>query len=169
MKDKFKINVIQNKSRTYMLPFLAEQFPFEMFHGLINTYLSFEEGDDIFCIMYQWSSNPLFLKFEGMMMESHLFLGHEDYGDISIYKFKLARAMQEGKEQFIEGNYVKFSPNHKKSIMDYLNSINASNAGRISQILTEGLPLNSDPPNMENETLSNHVKKIEFKPETFVE
>tara|TARA_R110002020_G_scaffold100855_5_gene238070 strand:- start:5129 stop:5635 length:507 start_codon:yes stop_codon:yes gene_type:complete len=168
MKERFKLKIVPNKSKTYMLPFVGAQFDFDLTDRLINTYLSFEEGDDEFCMMYQWSSDPAFLKFEGMLMKHHLFIGHVDYGTYTVYKFKLSRNMQLGKEAFIKGEYTKFSDDHKKAIMKYLNEIAASNAGRISQIMTEGIPLSSDPPKMENEIMSNNVKEIKIITETFV-
>ena len=57
MKDEFKINIVPNKSRTYMLPFLSSQFDFDLADGLLNTYLSFDKEDELFCLLYDWSSD----------------------------------------------------------------------------------------------------------------
>jgi len=167
MKDEYDINITPNKSRTYMLPFVDEQIGFKFIHNMINTYLSFEDGDDIFCVMYKWTSDLKFLKFEGELMKNHLFLGHEDYADHTIYKFRLSRHMQIGKEHFIKGDYHLFSPDHKGAIMCNLREIGATNADRIGQILSEIELLTSPPPDMNNETLSNHVKKINYEIEKF--
>ena len=68
MKTEYKINIISNKSRTYFLPIVDEQVNFKFEQNIVNTYLSFEEGDDIFCVMYKWSSDREFLKYEGEIM-----------------------------------------------------------------------------------------------------
>ena len=167
MKDEYNIKIVPNKSQTYMFPFIGEQVGFEFEYNLINTYLSFEDGDDTFCVMYKWSSDLDFLKFEGTLMNNHLFVGHEDYGDHTVYKFRLSRHMKIGREHFIKGNYHLFSLEHKASIMSNLLKMGATNLGRIQQILDEKGELTSSPPLMENETLSNHVKKINRVIETF--
>ena len=167
MTAEYKVNIVPNKSTTYMFPFVHEQIKFKFFDSVINTYLSVEQDDEIFCVMYEWSSNPDFIKFEGEMMKHPLYLGHSDFGDKVVFKFRLTRNMLIGRKLFLQGRYDEFSDDHKKSIMAYLNEIGATNAGRISQILTKDMLLSSDRPHLKNETLMEHVRKLEFKIETF--
>jgi hypothetical protein len=167
MKERFKINVEKNKSLTYMLPFLNAQVGFKFNELILNSYLSSEEGDDVFCVMYNWSSNPDFLKFEGEMMKHNLFISHKDYGDKVVYKFRLSRHMKMGKDLFIQGKYDEFSEDHKNSINDWLKIVNAGNIFRINQILNKDSQLYSTPPNLTSETLSNNIKEFRIKIETF--
>lgn len=167
MKEEFKINVVKNKSTTYMLPFVNEQVNFKFQHQLVNSYLSFVEGDDVFCVMYDWVALPDFLKFEGEMMDHHLYVGHEDYGSKTVYKFRLSRHMKAGRDSFINGKYDEFSQEHKDSIIKHLIDIGATNVQRISDIMSTFAVLSSTPPDMEREVFMNNVKKLTIIPENF--
>lgn len=167
MKETFKINVVKNKSTTYMLPFVNEQVNFKFHHQLVNSYLSFEEGDDVFCVMYDWIASPDFLKFEGEMMEHNLYVGHEDYGSKTVYKFRLSRHMQAGRESFINGKYGEFSQEHKDSVIKHLIDSGATNVQRIKDIMSTFAVLTSTPPDMNEEVFMNNIKKLTITPETF--
>lgn len=168
-QQQYMINVMPNKSRTYMLPFLAAQFDFEFNQRLVNTYISFDDKqDESFCLLYDWHAGPDFLKFEGLLMKHTLFLSHEDYDDKTLYRFRLSRHMSMGREKFVQGLYTEFSQDHKESIVKYLNDENATNKHRIIEILDPDGELSSTPPDMEKETFSNHVKEITITRDTFI-
>lgn len=167
MIDEFKLNMIKNKSTTYMLPFVNVHVDFQFKSQLLNTYLSFIDGDDIFCVMYEWIALPAFLEFEGKMMSHHLYVGHEDYGSKTVYKFRLSGNMKEGREKFIKGDYTKFSENHKTSIMKHLVEINATNKLKIANIMNDLSPITSDAPDMKLEVFSNNIRKLELIPKSF--
>ena len=169
MMTENKVNVVKNKSTTYMLPFVDAQVNFKFKHQILNSYLSFDKGDDIFCILYDWSADPDFLKFEKEMMDHGLYIGHHDYGDKCLYKFRLTRNMGIGKDHFIKGDHSKFAENHKDAIVKYLFGIGAKNALRIVQILNPDDPLTSVPPDMENEVFMNNVKVITLTRDYFSE
>tara|TARA_R110002049_G_scaffold170715_3_gene337336 strand:- start:1251 stop:1769 length:519 start_codon:yes stop_codon:yes gene_type:complete len=163
MKTEFKINVIRNKSITYMLPFLDSELKLEFKHHILNSYLSFKNDDDLFCILYSWSPSQDFLKFEGTLMSNDIFVGHEDYGEKCLYKFRLNNKMFAGREAFINGRYVDFSISHKKFIEDYLNDIKATNMVNIMMILDPLSARGSDKPDMFKETFINHLTVINPK------
>ena len=162
MMTETKVNVVRNKSTTYMLPFVNAQVNFKFKNQILNSYLSFEDNDDIFCILYDWNSNPEFLKFEKDMMDHILFVGHEDYGTKCLYKFCLSRNMGIGKTSFIESKHSEFSEKHKDSIIDYLLEIKAPNIINIRKILDPNDSKVSSPPDMHNEVFVNNVKVIEI-------
>lgn len=164
MKDVYEIKVIPNKSTTYMLPFLDSELKLDFKHQLLNSYLSFKEGDSVFCILYNWTSGPEFLKFEGELMENDLFMGHEDYGDKCLYKFRLTNKMHSGRDLFVEGKYSDFSISHKKFIEDYLTDLNVDNIINIILILDPKRLRTSDKPDMYKETFINHLTIISLKP-----
>ncbi len=168
MKTEFKIEILRNKSTTYMLPFIGEQVGFEMLNHLLNSYLSFEEDDDTFCVLYQWDASPEFRKYEGKLMANHLYVGHEDYGDKVLYKFRLSLNMKKGRDLFIAGKHSEFSDFHKECIIRHLeDDLCAPNTYRIKDILNPDDGLTSVPPDMKKETWSNHVRKIAFKIDDF--
>ena len=120
MKDMYNLNLVKNKSLTYMLPLVDAEINFELDQFLLNCYVSFDEGDEIFCIMYKWSSNQEFLKYEGKLMKHPMYIGHADFGERVVYKFRLTHVMKKGRELFTEGKYKEFSDSHKKCILDYM-------------------------------------------------
>lgn len=167
MKNEFKLNIVPNKSTTYLLPFVIEQFEFNMYPGLKNTYVSFDGNDELFCIMYKWTADPEFLKFESNMMKNHLYVGHQDYGEYSVYKFRLSRNMLTGRELFLKGEYKNFSDAHKDAISVYLDRRGAKNKERIISMLDKNDSLFSTPPIIENEIVINNVQKVKIQRETF--
>jgi len=167
MNQGYKITIVKNKSTTYLLPLIAKQIDFDDKYKLLNSYLSFEEGDDVFSVIYKWSSSPEYLKFEGKLMKNHLFIGHQDYGNHTVYKFRLSIAMKAGRDKFIKGNIKGFSDDHKEAVIEYLKKINAKNIERIKLMLTPGSQLYSTAPDMEKETLVNSVKEIKLESDTF--
>jgi hypothetical protein len=169
MKDEFKINVDKNKSTTYMLPFVNSELNLEFKYKMLNSYLSFEENDNIFCILYDWSSDQKFLEFEGELMKNDMFMGHEDYGNKCLYKFRLNNKMLAGRDSFIEGNHSEFSINHKECIKSYLKDMNAPNIINITQILSPDSIRVSSKPNMRKETFLNNLTIIKTKSDKLYE
>tara|TARA_R110002051_G_scaffold325298_1_gene426926 strand:+ start:1276 stop:1791 length:516 start_codon:yes stop_codon:yes gene_type:complete len=164
MKTQYRINIQKNKSRTYMLPMIDDVVKLDFYDLLLNTYLSFENGDEVFCILYQWDSNKLFTKYEGKLMSANLFVGHEDYGDKVLYKFKLSENMIIERELFVKGDYKNFSKHHKYLINEFFTKkIKAKNVKDINNIVDINSSLKSTPPLMDKEEFTNHLKKIEFK------
>tara|TARA_R110000822_G_scaffold227017_1_gene359656 strand:- start:43032 stop:43589 length:558 start_codon:yes stop_codon:yes gene_type:complete len=180
MKEKKTVNIKSNKSSTYLLPFVDVQVKFEFLHLLKNSYLSLEGEDEVFCVLYEWSSDPKFTKYEGELMNHILFEGHEDYGKLSVYKFRLTRNMQDARKLFINGKYSMFVDEHKDAIESFLVKRGYSNVDRIKSILNRGKDLReelnknlsvnidpnnelSSPPDMSLETFMNHVIIVEPK------
>ncbi|MBV1929361.1 MAG: hypothetical protein KUG81_07620 [Gammaproteobacteria bacterium] len=168
MKPEFKTNIVKNKSLTYLLPLIHAEVKFDFFQFLSNTYASFEEGDEEFCVMYKWSSSPAFLKYEGMLMKHPLYSGHSDFGETVVYKFKLTHSMKKARALFLEGKYDEFTHAHKDAIMAYLSERGFNNGSRIRKILTKKESLSSTPPELENEVVMNHIKELTIKPSGFV-
>ena len=165
MKTQYRINIQKNKSRTYMLPMIDDVVELDFYDLLLNTYLSFENGDEVFCILYKWDSNKLFTKYEGKLMSANLFIGHEDYGDKVLYKFKLSKNMLIERELFMKGDYKNFSKHHKYLIDNFFtNKVKAKNIKDINNVVDPNSSFKSTPPDMTKEVFNNHLKKIEFKP-----
>lgn len=164
MRRTFKVNPTKNKSITYMLPFLNEQVPFRFRHLMQNTYLSCDKDDELFCVMYKWSSDEKFKEFEGEIMNSHLFVSHTDYGDRVVYKFRLTRNMDSGRVKFIAGEYKDFSEDHKLLITDYLKLIGVSNLQQVCEVLDKNSKTTSSPPSMESETLEGNIVETSIVP-----
>ncbi len=165
MRKEYRLEIKPNKSVTYMYPFVNEQLGLEF--PIENTYISFSKDEPEFCILVDWSSDPNFIVQEERLFKHHLFLGHADLGGYTVYKIKMTQRMKEGLEMFKRGEYTLFTDKHKNSIIDFLTKVGATNIHRIKQILDPDGSLVSSPPDIEKETLWNHVKEINFKPDNF--
>jgi len=160
MKDRYKINMVKNKSLTYILPLFDKHIGLDFGQFLLNSYVSFDENDQTFCIMYKWSSNPEFLKYEGKLMSHPLYIGHADFGEKVIYKFELTHVMKLARKLFIEGKYKEFSESHKEAIGEYMKKMGYNNVSRIRKILDKNNSLKSDAPDMDLETVSKNIEKL---------
>jgi hypothetical protein len=168
MKPEVRITIVPNKSKTYLLPILNEQVKFEFPSSILNTYSSFRGDDELFCVLYKWSSAPEFLKFEGILMEHHLFEGHKDYGDKVLYKFRLPQAIEESKVKLFASKLKEFDARHKKLILDELKRKGVSNIGKITQILDSNSKVTSTLPVKSKEIFMNHLKIMTHKADDFV-
>lgn len=167
MMDEVRITILPNKSKTYLLPILNEQVQFQFASNILNTYSSFSEDDELFCVLYKWSSSPEFLKFEGMMMEHTLFQGHKDYGDKVLYKFRLPQNIEDTKIKLYAGRLKEFNPEHKKLIVSDLRSKGVSNLPKIIQILDGNSKVTSTPLIESKEIFINHRKIMSYKADDF--
>jgi len=157
MKDTYKVNILRNKSLTYMLPLVDAELKLDFDNYLLNCYVSFEKNDETFCLMYSWSSNPAFLKYEGKLMSHPMYIGHADFGEKVVYKFQLTHVMKLERQLFLEGRYKEFSEKHKKTILDYIKSKGFNNYSRINKILDKNDELKSDAPDSIAECVSDQV------------
>lgn len=146
-----------------MIPLIHEQVNLEFKSRIINSYLSFEDGDSIFCILYDWTADQDFLKFENRIMNHDLFKNHEDYGENCLYKFNLSSDMLKGRDLLINNKHSEFSSRHKKAIENYIVEMGFNNLDSILRILDPKDEKGSVHPNMYNETFINHLKVIRIK------
>lgn len=165
MKPIFKFNIVANKSKTYMLPLLMKHVNIDFENHIQNTYLSFEGDDDIFCILYNWSSIESFLTYEGMLMDHPMYIGHVDYGDKVLYKFQLTHEIRKSRKLFVEGKLKEIQEDHKQLIIDYVNKRGFRNADRIRRIVQTDGDLISSPPDMESETSQTQINKLIITPD----
>ena len=164
--SKYKINLVKNKSITYIFPFVSSYVDFKFTNKILNSYVSFE-NDELFCVMYKWSSDHDFLKFEKEISENPLYIGHSDFDDKVVYRFKLNDDLRKGMNLFLQGDYSLFSEKHKKCVSDYVKSSGYKNAYRIIKIMDKDEDLSSDPPDMMLEDLMENVKKISMNQDVF--
>tara|TARA_R110000850_G_scaffold90138_1_gene192299 strand:+ start:2127 stop:2639 length:513 start_codon:yes stop_codon:yes gene_type:complete len=163
MKSTFKIDVIKNKSLTYMLPLIHAEVNFDFLQFLVNSYVSFNDEDETYCVMYKWNSSQEFLKYEGRLMNHPLYIGHADFGETVVYKFQLTLQMKKARALFLEGNYKSFSNAHKAHIFSYIKLRGYNNGTRIAKILDKDDALVSPKPELKNEVVKNHIKELTTK------
>jgi hypothetical protein len=137
-----------------------------------------EEG--CFSVLYKWNGKPEFTEWEAQLMEHHLFVGHEDYDELVLYKFKLPKNAQETLKLFMEGKYSSYTDQSKQAVKSFLEKRGFLNAERIFRImnLDEDIRLQmqrdtqttipkgselSTPPDLNLENFLNSVKFLSSK------
>ena len=150
-KNKFKVNEIekkflgnvlvyefymakQTKSNIFVLPMLSgERKLFFYDTHLINTFIAVEEHKSCIALLYRWSNDPLFLKFENAIKQ---FRNYKDYIDVSeslvVYIFDVPMKHRENYKNFIHGKYSELTPQYKTSLLKF-HGMNID--GQIGQIL----------------------------------
>lgn len=175
-----RLTITPTKSSTYFLPILNSLINFKFLHLLQNSYVmnSVEEG--CFSVLYKWNGKPDFTEWETELMNHHLFIGHEDYDEFVLYKFKLPKNAQELLKLFIQGKYSEYPDSAKTAIKSFLDSRGFLNADKIFRImnLDEDLRLQmqrdsgttipkgnelSTPPDINAENFMNSVKFLSSK------
>jgi len=184
MISKWKIDLKATKSSTYMLPILDTQIKFRFLDNLIGSYLFNNPKDLEFSVLYKFSGKEPFIRFEKEMMSHTLFIGHEDYGEYVLYKFRLTEEMQKTMDLYIVGKYSWFPEDHKDAIQDFLKRNGFKNADRVRMILDrdesirmelerklknkieKGSELTS-PPDVSVEIFSDYVKEVTITQEKY--
>lgn len=175
-----KITVISNKSSTYFLPILNALVNFKFLHLLRNSYVANNEEEGAFSVLYKWSGKPDFTSYEEELMGHTLFVGHEDYGDHVLYKFKLPENAQKLMKLFVQGKYSEYPNEVKVQIRDFVQLRGFSNYDRIYRIMQKDDELRkqmeselrtpispnaelSSPPDMDAENFSNSLEYINLE------
>jgi hypothetical protein len=175
-----RLNIVPTKSSTYFLPILDSLINFKFIHLLQNSYVMNDEKEGCFSVLYKWNGKPEFTEWEKNLMENHLFVGHEDYDEYVLYKFKLPKNSQDILKLFVEGKYSKYPDHSKEAIKSFLEKRGFLNADKIFRImnLDENLRLQmqrdsgsiiqkgqelSAPPDMNSENFLNSVKFLSSK------
>lgn len=170
-----KVNIVPTKSSTYFLPILNSIVNFKFLNLLQNSYVMNNKEEGAFSVLYKWSGKQEFTKYEEELMKHHLFVGHEDYGEYVLYKFKLPKNAQNILKLFIAGKYSEYPYESKIAIYDFLKARGFMNSDKIYKILNkdEGLRIQmekelgapipkgnelSSIPDMDSENFENSVQ-----------
>ena len=162
------IDVKPNKSSTYILPIIDEYISLKFLNNIVNSYIKYDENEDLFCILYDWSSDLDYIKFENDLMEHKMFDGFEDYNKRVLYKFKINEEVKKAIEKFKDGNYKNFSINQKESIINFLTRKRISNLNLVKEVLDKQSETKSTPPLIENEIFKKHLTIKDFRENPFV-
>ena len=174
---KWKINLKTGKSSTYILPLFDQIIKFKHLNFMIGSFLYNNKDDKSFSVLYKFSGKEFFSEYEHQIMNHHLFIGHEDYDEYVLWKFKVPRIIAPIIELFIQGKYSEFPIEAKDSIESFIEKRGFNNSKRVRMILDKHkdmreelstklkakIPITnelSEAPNLERENFSNNVEKI---------
>lgn len=123
-----------NKSSLFILPMLGGTRNLFMFDSLfVNAFIEINEYNNCICLLYRFSGDPLFLKFEQALKQFRTFKDTFDPSPHFVtFVFDIPTKYEEDYANYIAGKYSKFSPEFKSKIMEF-HSFNIY--GEMAQIL----------------------------------
>ena len=122
------------KSSLFLLPMLGGNRKLFMYDKLfVNAFIAAEEHKDCIALLYRFSGDTIFLKFEQALKK---FRNFRDTFDPSPYfvmfVFDIPTDYKADYQLFIKGKYSEFSPVYKTRILDFHNF---NIHGQMAQIL----------------------------------
>ena len=119
--DGVSVELNKNNSLVYFLPFLHEKVNLGMLDRIENSDILNREGDGEFSVLYKFSAKTDFLAFEERIINDPLCIGHEDYDEYVIYKFKLTDDLKSKLKLIESSNFNTYSRAEKVLIVNFLN------------------------------------------------
>jgi hypothetical protein len=135
---KYKINIIEEvwvknalaydchidkrtKSSIFLLPMFGGTRNLFMWNQLfMNCFLYTEEDTQYIQLLYRFSGDPLFLKFEQTLTKFKSFVRKEDPDDgFVLFTFKIPERQISNYKKFINGEYSKFSKLYKMTLLEF--------------------------------------------------
>jgi hypothetical protein len=109
------------KSNIFVIPMLGgERKLFFYDTHLINTFIGLPNHEGCIALLYRWSGDPLFLKFENALKQFRSFIDCEDVSEnMTMYIFDVPKKHIKNYKNFINGNYSRLTPEYKTKILQF--------------------------------------------------
>ena len=169
----------RTKSSIYILPMLGGNRNLFLWNKLLlNTFIATHENDRCIALLYRFSADPLFLKFEKALCK---FRNFKDKIDIDSYHvlfiFDIPEYHEHNYEKFINGKYSELQKLYKLNILEFHDQDISSQIGQIlfrsekrkhllEKLLAASIPKDSELysiMNIEEETFNPKVYNIKTK------
>ena len=150
-KRKYKVNIIEEiiinttkyytlsmakrtKSSMFVMPMLSGNKDLYFWNRLfVNCFIATEEDKDCIALLYRWSSDPLYIKFEKALSKFPIFKRKYDPNpNYVMFVFDIPKKHLKNYKKFLNGKYSKFSMAYKKALLDF-HDVSAGN--ELGQIL----------------------------------
>ena len=137
-KRKYKVNIIEEiatkkgmyyiisiakrtKSSTFLLPMLGGHRALYFWNNfLLNCFIKTEEDEDCIALLYRWSSDPLYLKFEKALTKFRSFKRRYDPSpNCVMFVFDVPKKHIRNYKKFITGQYSKLSRTYKFALLEF--------------------------------------------------
>jgi len=137
-KRKYKVNIIEEfastrgvyyiisiakrtKSSTFLLPMLGGHRELYFFNSLLlNCFIQTEEDKDCIALLYRWSSDPLYIKFEKALTKFRSFRRRYDpSSNCVMFVFDIPKKHIRNYNKFISGQYSKLSKSYKFTLLEF--------------------------------------------------
>ena len=151
VKDRdYKVNIIEKEEHKGVIIYRlstdkrtkASMFVLPLFRGnrnlyfwnrlFLNCFIKTKENKYCIALLYRWSADPLFLKFEKAVSKFRDFKKVYDPTDNTImFVFNIPKDLQKDFKYFIKGKYSKLSPQYKIDILRFHNQAVDSEIGQV--------------------------------------
>lgn len=148
---KYKVNIIkelyvgntlfyelclakQTKSSLFALPMLGGERKLFFYNNLlVNAFIGLPDHEGCIALLYRWSGDPLFLKFEKAIEQFRNYIGTQDISnEFVMFIFDVPTKHIDNYKKFITGKYSEFNETYKAKILQF-HGMNVD--GQIGQIL----------------------------------
>ena len=111
----------RTKSSMFLLPMLGGDRNLYFWNQLfVNAFIATEEDKDCIALLYRFSSNPLFSKFEKALTQFRSFRRKIEPNDgFVLFIFNVPTAQRRNYNKFINGKYSKFSRLFKVNLLEF--------------------------------------------------
>ena len=137
-KRKYKVNIIEEiivnttkyykiyiakrtKTSNFIMPMLSGNRKLYFWNKLfVNAFIKTPEDDNCIALLYRWSSNPLYIKFEKALSKFKNFRRRYDPSpNYVMFVFDVPKRHIRNYKRFIEGKYSKFSKAYKLDVLEF--------------------------------------------------
>jgi len=135
---KYKVNIIKEliinnrkqytisiakrtKSSMFIMPMLGGHRELFFWNKLfVNCFIATEKDEDCIALLYRWSSDPLYVKFEKALSKFRTFKRRYDpNSNYVMFVFDIPKKHVRNYKKFIKGQYSRFSQNYKLDVLDF--------------------------------------------------
>jgi len=123
------LNILPNKSKTYLLPLICEELGLKYIDRLVNTYLYYEE-DYTKCIYllykynfdYDYENNVRtgMIAYDEYLKSLPNFIKSYEFTEYVLYKLKIPEIYEEEYNKFTKGQYSSLKNETKNTILSFI-------------------------------------------------
>ena len=123
----------RTKSSIFIMPMLTGNRNLFFWSRLfVNCFINTDEDKNCISLLYRWSSDPLYVKFEKALSKFRTFKRRYDPSpNYVMFVFDIPKKYLKEYKLFLSGGYSKFSKSYKLTILEFHNLDMYSEAGHI--------------------------------------
>jgi hypothetical protein len=109
-----------NKSNIFILPMLSGERNLYFYNThLVNVFVGTVEHEGCIALLYRWSKDPLFLKFEAAIKQFRSYIDMEDHDQFVLYLFDVPMGQTKNYKRFLNGKYSELSTKYKTQLLKF--------------------------------------------------
>ena len=117
----YDLNIAKpNKSNIFILPMLSGERNLYFYNThLVNVFVGTIENEGCIALLYRWSKDPLFLKFEAAIKQFRSYIDMEDHDQFVLYLFDVPMGQTQNYKRFLNGKYSELSTKYKTQLLKF--------------------------------------------------